>query len=64
MNRPLENVIERERGERGVITGNPSPIYIGSFLLQNSIENQVPPETHVKVAPVVSQDYCCLKVVM
>lgn len=61
MNRPLENVIERER-ERGVI--NPSPIYIGSFLLQNSIENQVPPETHVKVAPVVSQDYCCLKVVM
>lgn len=61
MNRPLENVIERER-ERGVI--NPSPIYISSFLLQNSIENQVPPETHVKVAPVVSQDYCCLKAVM
>lgn len=59
---PLKNVIElkqRER-ERGVI--NQSPVYIGSFLLQNSIENQVPPETNVKVAPVVSQDHYCLEV--
>lgn len=64
LNRPLENVIELKQGERGRERErgyNLSLIYIGSFLLQNSIENQVPPETNVKVAPVVSQDHYCLE---